>query len=162
MPYSTEKPFVPDDRRYWDIRKRRARVAPPTTSVCWSWDFETWEPNFRHWEAPSSFTVFSDASFRFKVARMASGFRWQGHYQDGPSWRYSLGVILLNEGIVIRKLGFHIATLPYRGQAYDLNVAIRHPELLSCIDRASHARVVQIIEQEKSEDFEDWVTFDQI
>lgn len=78
-------------------------------------DFESWEPDNKHWVAPSVLEIWSDGTIRFAARELSNMNRHPGPIDGGPDFSFSLSLDLKGyQGEVVHRLGLRLGTLGYR------------------------------------------------
>ncbi|MGL4094376.1 hypothetical protein [Agrobacterium cavarae] len=135
------------------IVKGNNQERPLDGAITWfHWDFDTWEPEHRHWVAPSSLTIYSDYSVRMTAAHLAAMWRWPGPFDDGPAFDFWFEVELFYQDQPFIKLAFNVIRLGYRQKSDNFDVTRSYAHLARYLEKATKARVSRVIAKEPPRD----------
>ncbi|WLR90949.1 hypothetical protein [Shinella zoogloeoides] len=132
-------------------KQASSEAALLTKNAWWHWEFDSWAPDHRHWVAPSSLTIYDDATVRMKAAHLASMWRWP-IVDDGPAFDYSFEVELFYQDVHFVTLSFHLIRLAYRKSVDNFDVTNSYPHLFKYLDKATKARPSRVITKEPPRD----------
>ncbi|TBD04581.1 hypothetical protein ELH21_09335 [Rhizobium leguminosarum] len=127
----------------------RRAPDPPVRWLLVRFNFVTWEPDNKHWVAPSSLDIFSDGTLVFKARHLAAMYRNPGPIDDGPSYRFCFGLNLWKNNTILTRIGMCFAELAYRQPADNIVLEITRPDLkprLLQADSANGQRTIEKIE----------------
>lgn len=150
----SEQVQVPEASKSAESSLQTRNSASPLNQgpvLWWHWTFATWEPENRHWVAPSELWIYSDASIRFTARRLASMWRWPGPIDGGPGFVFSARIPLFDDQKVnFITLGFDFAHVPYRQELNNYDITRSYPHLFPYLDRARDALAERWIEKERA------------
>jgi hypothetical protein len=131
-----------------------AKAAPNKDNTFVSWEFETWQPDNRFWNAPSSLTISDDGDWYVFASRLENQLRTGGFFDTGHKYSFDITVNFYPvfnaasgrcEGASLYGFSIHVDTLDYK--EVHTNVTVRGkdrhiPEIVARTNCATATRSI--------------------
>lgn len=121
-------------------------VSKATTeaSTVFAWEFETWQPENLHWDAPSSLNISDNGDWYAFASRLENQRRSGGFFDTGHNFDYNITVTFYPEvncgGASLYGFTIHLDALDYKDVHTNVSRRGNDPNIQAIVDRANCAR----------------------